>query len=114
MKAALLPLALLLAGCSTTQSRRDDPPIFQQTTAAPLADIQGCIAETTAKQNVQFMPRRNGGTFTAGHTSAISRYVFWVIDVEDLGTERRVTVYAVDSIFGPDTKLIRQIQPCLN
>jgi len=103
--------ALALAGCSTLQSRRDDPPIFQQTTAISVQDFQGCFAEKTAKQDVQYLPRRNGGTFSSG--AGTQRYILWVVDVDDLGAERRVTVHAVDSIWGPNKKIIAEVQACM-
>lgn len=103
--------SLAIAGCSTVQSRRDDPPILQQTTAVSLQDFQGCFAERTAKHNVQYLPRRNGGTFSMG--AGPQRHIFWVVDVDDLGSERRVSVYAPDSIWGQNREIIPDVQACL-
>lgn len=86
--------AALLAGCSTVSSRRDNPPIFDQTTRVSLAAFQGCFGDRTAAQQVNYVPRTNGGSFSAG--AGPQRYVFWVVDIDDLGTGRRIRVYAVN------------------
>ena len=55
------------------------------------------------------MPRGNGGTYT----QTVNHYVTWVVDIDDLGHERRATIYAVDSIAGPNQRIVRQVQACL-
>lgn len=94
MRASISLSLIAVAACSTVQSVQGKPPIFQQTTRASLASVQGCIAERTANQAVQFLPRSNGATFSGGVTTGASRFVTWVANVEDTGSERLVTVYA--------------------
>jgi hypothetical protein len=107
-------IGLLLAGCSTVADRRADPPIFQRTSTVSLQAFQGCFANRMANQDIQYLPRGNGGTYTAGFTaSGMPRYVTWLVDVDDLGSERRVTIYAVDSIRGPDKGIIADVEACL-
>lgn len=106
-------LLLLLAGCSTVASRREDPPIFVADTAMSLADFEGCFAEKTAKEEVQHLPKRHGGTFSSGVTGALGRYVSWLVDITDVGATRRVSVYAPDSIWGRNRHILPSVQACL-
>lgn len=91
---AMIVLFVILTGCSTTQSLQAKAPVFQQTTGASLAQVQGCIAQRTANQNVQYLPRPAGATFSGGVITGAARYVTWVADLDDLQSDRRVTVYA--------------------
>lgn len=103
MKAIFVISFLGLAACSTVESRREKPPVYEQTSSVPLRTFEGCFASRTAKRDVQYLPKTDGGSFTSGFTaSGMPRYVNWVVDIADLGTQRRVSVYAVNS------KLARQ------
>lgn len=96
MRFLILASAVALCACSTVQSRRDKEPVFQQTTDKSVAAFQGCFAERTANLNgVQFLPRAKGGSFS--NRGGPQAYVFWVVDIDDLGSERHVTLYAVNS-----------------
>jgi hypothetical protein len=93
--AILLAAALAaLPACSTVQSRRDQPPVFEQTTSTSLKAFAGCFSDKTAKQDVQYLPRPNGATFSSG--AGPQHFVFWVVDVDDLGDRRIAKVYAVN------------------
>ena len=106
----LVIAALFLAGCSTVAARRDDPPIFVGSTGRSLVEFQGCFARQLDRETQPtFMPRGNGGTYT----QTVNHYVTWVVDIDDLGHERRATIYAVDSIAGPNQRIVRQVQACL-
>jgi hypothetical protein len=83
-----------LAGCSTVESRRDQPPVSERLTQVSLQQFQGCFAERTSGQHVEYLPRTNGGSFSA--SAGPQNYVSWVVDVDDLGTARRVRVFAVN------------------
>lgn len=108
-----VPFALLIGGCSTVESRRQGPPLFEQSTNRSLADFEGCFSNAVANQNeVRFMPRANGGTYSA-LIGFYQNFVPWVVDVDDLGATRRVTVHAGGSIWGPDKKTVRQVQACI-
>jgi hypothetical protein len=88
-------IGLLLAGCSTVDSRRQQAPVFQQSVSTPAKDFEGCFADKTAGQNVAYLPRARGGSFSA--KAGPQNYVFWVVDIDDLGAERRIALYAVNS-----------------
>jgi hypothetical protein len=84
-------------------------PIFTQTTATPLATIQGCITRATANENVNYLPTATGGLFKS--TAGPQEYVFWLLSIDDLGTERRVSVRAINRGIGD--KLVGKIRSCL-
>lgn len=106
----LLVLFAFLCACSTVESRREQTPVFQQLTAASLSTFQGCFAEKTASQDVSYLPKAGGGSFSAG--AGPQHYVFWVVDVDDLGSQRRVSLYAVNAGTGRQMAL-PAIQACL-
>lgn len=110
MRAIFLFALVSLTACSTISSRRDEAPSLEQMTAKSLQDFQGCFAEKTANQDVAYLPRQNGATFSAG--AGPQHYVFWVVDVDDLGQQRRVSVYAVN---GPTARnqAIPAVTACL-
>jgi hypothetical protein len=94
MRALICLFSLAVSGCSTVQSLRDDPPFVERSTAKSLAAVQGCIANATARQDVQFLPKQSGATLSAGVTAGASRFVTWVVDINDTGADRRVAVHA--------------------
>jgi hypothetical protein len=106
---AALAVALAASACSSVQSRMGDAPIFSQTTAASLTGLQGCITQATGNENVSYLPTATGGMFKS--TAGPQDYVFWLLNIDDLGAKRRVTVRAVNSRLGE--KLVRKIQGCL-
>lgn len=106
---ASVAAALVIAGCSTVQSRMDAEPMFTKTTAASLMDIQGCVTRATANENVNYLPTARGGMFKS--TAGPQEYVFWLLSIDDLGSERRVSVRAVNRGIGD--KLVQKIQSCL-
>ena len=83
--------------------------MFSQTTAASLAGLQGCITRATSNENVSFLPTATGGMFKS--TAGPQDYVFWLVNIDELGAERRVTVRAVNTRLGE--KLVSKIQGCL-
>lgn len=98
MKPALVFLLAALAGCSTTQSRMNDAPLFSVTTATTAAAFNECFVQATGKENVSYLPRANGGSFKS--SAGPQDYVFWLVTVADLGSSRRITVQAVNSGIG--------------
>jgi len=91
-------------------SRRDDPPSFTGSTAKSLAEFQSCFASVTDKgETPSFLPKANGGTYTY----SLSGYVTWIVDIEDLGTRRQVTVHEIDSMWGKNTHTAKLVQRCL-
>lgn len=102
----------LVAGCSTVQARLDDPPIFSRTTPTTVGSFQSCFVAATANLNVNYLPRGNGGTFTS--TAGPQNYVLWLVNIDDLGAERRVSVHAVDSIWGKDKRLPAIVESCID
>lgn len=94
MKGILL-IGLFVTACSTVESRRSGPPVAVMVAKRSLQDFQGCFAQKTANLQVVYLPRANGGSFSAG--AGPQRYISWVVDVDDLGPDRRVTVYALNS-----------------
>jgi hypothetical protein len=93
MRAIVFAAIAALAGCSTVESRRDQPPVSERMTPVSLQQFQGCFAEHTARQHVEYLPRTNGGTFTS--SGGPQNYIYWLVDVDDLGTARRIRVYSV-------------------
>jgi hypothetical protein len=87
----------------------DAEPMFTQTTSAPLANIQGCVTRATGDENVNYLPTASGGMFKS--TAGPQEYVFWLLSIDDLAAERRVTVHAVNR--GVGQKLVTKIQSCL-
>ena len=106
---AAVAAALIVTGCSTVQSRMDAEPMFTKTTATPAATIQGCVTRATANENVNYLPTASGGMFKS--TAGPQEYVFWLLNIDDLGAERRVSVRAVNRGIGQ--KLVEKIQSCL-
>lgn len=85
---------LALAGRSTVESRREKAPYLEQMTPKSLADFQGCFAERVARQHVSYIPKLNGGSFSAH--GGPQEYVYWVVDIDDLGAARRIRLYAIN------------------
>lgn len=98
---------LLLSACSTVETRRAQMPKLEIYTVVGLSKLQGCFANQTSNQNVQYLPRENGGTFSMG--AGPQRYVFWTVDIDDLGTQRRVRGYAINNIT-----FAKQLRPALS
>lgn len=105
-------LTVLLAGCSTIQIRREDPATFEQSTSKTLTEFSDCFVAATATADPQYLPRKNGATFSSG-AGLYGRYVSWVVDIDDLGARRRVSLHAVDSIWGKNKAMIAKVQSCL-
>lgn len=114
--AATLPL-VGLAACSTIETRRHDPPIFTGTTQRSLAEFQQCFTNVMSGDgDLNYLPRGTGGTYSSGVTGgafASSRYTVWVLDIDDAGSERRLSLYSVYAIPGPRRTLIAKVQGCL-
>lgn len=87
----------------------DQPPVFSQTTAAPLTAIQGCITQATTNENVSYLPTERGGMLKS--TAGPQNYVFWIVTIDDLGTERRVAVHAINEGIG--NKIVPKVQACI-
>lgn len=102
-----LLLFAALSGCSTLQSRLAEAPNYSRMTAKTVSAFQACFVPTTANQNVNYLPRGNGGTFTA--TAGPQNYVMWAVTIDDLGTERRVSLHSV----GPNRAMVTKIEGCL-
>lgn len=101
MRASCL-LLFALAACSTVESRETKPPVFEQSSRKSLAELQGCIAQKASRQDVQYLPKANGATLSAGVTTGAAKFVTWVVDIDDGATARTVSVYATR----PNSKLI--------
>jgi len=108
MRLALL-LVFALSACSTVASRRDQAPDFTLSGGASLQQFQGCFAERTAKQQVVYLPRASGGSFSSG--AGPQRYVAWLVDVDDLGASRRVSIHAVNSMIARQVAV--DVRACL-
>ena len=106
---AAIAAGLATAACSSVQSRMDAAPMFSQMTVTSLASLQGCITQATGNENVSYLPTATGGMFKS--TAGPQDYVFWLLNIDELGAERRVTVRAVNTRLGE--KLVRKIQGCL-
>ena len=87
----------------------DRAPVFNQATAKPLTSIQGCITQATTSENVSYLPTEKGGMLKS--TAGPQNYVFWIVNIDDLGTERRVTVHAINSGIG--NRIVPKVQACL-
>ena len=83
-------------------------PMFSQMTSASLASLQGCITAATGNENVSYLPTATGGIFKS--TAGPQDYVFWLINIDELGAQRQVMVRAVNGRLGE--KLVRKIQGC--
>jgi hypothetical protein len=89
---------MALAGCSTVENRREKLPVFERFTSKSLSDFQSCFTDQVSGQHVEYLPRDRGSSFSA--TSGPQNYVSWLVDVDDLGNQRRIRVYAVNSRLG--------------
>jgi hypothetical protein len=87
----------------------DDPPVFDRSTATTVAAFQGCFVPATANENVSYLPRANGAQFKS--TAGPQNYVFWIVNIDDLGDQRRVTVHAINSGIG--NRITPKVQGCL-
>lgn len=110
MTRLIVLVAVTLGGCSTVESRLEEPPLFNTMTSASIVSLQGCISTATAKENVSYLPTATGGLFKS--TAGPQSYVFWTVSIDDLGDRRRVTVHAVNGRTG--RVLIRRIAHCIS
>ncbi len=90
----------------------DDPPIFSRSTSTTLATFQSCFTAATAGENVNYLPRGNGGTYKS--SAGPQDYVLWIVNIDDLGTERRVAIHAVDSMWGPNEGIVSKVEGCID
>lgn len=107
---------LALTACSTVATRREDPPTLVRQTSKTVAEFRGCLLPQFDKSTypVIYAPTANGETYSQGASQGIAgRYVNWVVDVADLGSTREVRLHAIDSMWGPNKGLIRQVEACL-
>jgi hypothetical protein len=108
MKRIPLLLAVAITACSSVQSRMSDAPMFTRTTATSSAQFNECFVRATGNENVTYLPRLNGGTFKS--SAGPQDYVFWLVTVDDLGNERRITVQAVNQAIG--RKAAHKVEAC--
>jgi hypothetical protein len=109
MKPAVLLALVALSACSTVESRMDAPPLFSFETPLSVAAFNECFVRATAGENVNYLPRERGGTFKA--SAGPQDYVFWLVTIEDLGSDRRASVQAVNSAMG--RKAAAKVQSCI-
>lgn len=108
--------ALALTACSTVAARRDDPPTLVRQTQKSIADFRSCFLPQFDRSAypVVYAPTAKGETYSQGATAGVAgRYVTWVVDINDLGSAREVRLHAVDSMWGPNRGLMRQVEVCL-
>jgi hypothetical protein len=114
--AALSIAAFFLVGCSTIADRREDPPDLAQTTDRTIAEFRACFLPQFDKSSypVSYVPTATGESYSWGASAGVAgRYVSWVVDIEDQGTKRKVTLHAIHSIGGPDRKIAAKVEACL-
>ena len=75
----------------------------------PAAQFNKCFVRATGNENVNYLPGLNGGTFKS--TAGPQNYVFWLVTVDDQGSERRITVQAVNGAIG--RKAVAKVDGCL-
>ncbi|RIA37468.1 hypothetical protein DFR49_3353 [Hephaestia caeni] len=82
-----------LAGCAGTVSDvRSHPVFFEAASAKSLGALSQCLADKWSKGEVNSVPRERGVTITVGwhfHSSPVTEAV---VDIDDLGETRRVTL----------------------
>lgn len=117
MKRLLLLMSVALGACSTIETRREDPPIFTGSTQRSLTEFQQCFTNAMSSDGgLNYLPRGTGGTYSSSVISgglAPNRYTVWVLDIDDAGSERRLSLYAVYAIPGPRRTLIEKVQRCI-
>lgn len=97
----------ILAGCKTTGDIRSRTMLQQSASTKSVPEIAGCLALRAAPgQGVEIGTQalRNGMSVSQSQRVAGIKSVVSVWDVEDLGTQRRVTFYVAyhtDKPVGP-------------
>lgn len=116
----LLPfliLPLLAAGCSTTETRREAPAIFTGSTDKSVQQYRSCLGiRMRGKLAMRYRWRPHGGTFFTGRTLlpfVEYPYTRLVIDIDDIGSARRVTVHAGDAMERGRPELVNDVEACL-
>lgn len=99
MKIALiLAAAVTLSGCKTTGDIRSRTMLQRSSSSKSVSEIAGCLALRAAPERgveTGSEPIPNGISVSQSQRVAGVKSVVSVWDVEDLGTERRVTFYVV-------------------
>lgn len=101
-----LAAAVVLAGCATQQP--PDPPILSEATAATLQDFDRCFG-ATAPGTAATRRLLAGSKLNYIEQSEREADVYWIVSVEDLGSERQVTVYAGRQ----DPSILGDVRPCI-
>jgi hypothetical protein len=117
MRELLLLILQLLDACSTTETRREAPAIFTGSTDKSVQQFRSCLgSRVRGKLWMRYRWRPDGGTFFTGRTLlpfVEYPYTRLVIDIDDIGSARRVTVHAGDTIVRGRPELVNDVEACL-
>lgn len=98
MRVTVAVLALLaLAGCKTTGDVRARNLVERSITSRAVSEVTGCIALAATGRQIELGsdPLPNGTAITISMRVAGIKTVMSVYDIEDFGSDRRVTLYSV-------------------
>lgn len=117
MRVLLCLILPLLAACSTIETRREAPAIFTGSTDKSVQQFRSCFAtRMRGKLSMRYRWRPNGGTLFADRALlplVEYPYTRLVVDIDDIGSARRVTVHAGDTIVRGRPQLINEVEACL-
>lgn len=106
---------LAIGGCKTAGDIRARHLAGQASSTKPVDELAGCVALAVTGRGIEIGKETlpNGVSITAAMRVAGVKTVMNVFDIEDLGSERRVSLYSVGGKGAPSPTIAGPAGKCI-